>query len=208
MFMIEYFLPLLLLCVIQSGTPGPNNIMLTASGKNFGYVKTIPHMAGVIFGFLTLLIVMGLGLISVFTSYPIAQTILQILGSLYLLYLSYRIYFTYSSDNEDRSKPITFIESSLFQYVNPKGVMMAITTISIYTDYKNFEFIDSFLEGMVFVLLGFTISNTFSVLTWTSVGVFLNNFIKSKAAIRNFNGLMATLLVLTVIWINYEFYGS
>ena len=85
---------------------------------------------------------------------------------------------------------------------------MAITTISIYTDYKNFEFIDSFLEGMVFILLGFTISNTFSVLTWTSVGVFLNNFIKSKAAIRNFNGLMATLLVLTVIWINYEFYGS
>ena len=206
--MFEYFFPLLSLCIIQSGTPGPNNIMLTASGKNFGYVKTIPHMTGVVFGFLTLLIVMGLGLISVFTSYPIAQTILQFLGSLYLLYLSYRIYFTYSSDNEDRSKPITFIESSLFQYVNPKGVMMAITTISIYTDYKNFEFIDSFLEGMVFVLLGFTISNTFSVLTWTSVGVFLNNFIKSKAAIRNFNGLMATLLVLTVIWINYEFYGS
>ena len=206
--MFEYFFPLLLLCIIQSGAPGPNNIMLTASGKNFGYVKTIPHMTGVVFGFLTLLIVMGLGLISIFTNYPIAQTILQILGSLYLLYLSYRIYFTYSSDNEDRSKPITFIESSLFQYVNPKGVMMAITTISIYTDYKNFEFIDSFLEGMVFVLLGFTISNTFSVLTWTSVGVFLNNFIKSKAAIRNFNGLMATLLVLTVIWINYEFYGS
>ena len=94
--MIEYFFPLLLLCVIQSGPPGPNNIMLTASGKNFGYVKTIPHMAGVIFGFLTLLIVMGLGLISIFTSYPVAQTILQILGSLYLLYLSYRIYFTYS----------------------------------------------------------------------------------------------------------------
>ena len=152
--MIEYFFPLLLLCVIQSGTPGPNNIMLTASGKNFGYVKTIPHMAGVVFGFLTLLIVMGLGLISIFTSYPIAQTILQILGSLYLLYLSYRIYFTYSSDNDDRSKPITFIESSLFQYVNPKGVMMAITTISIYTDYKNFEFIDSFLEGMVYVPAG------------------------------------------------------
>ena len=199
---------LCLFMFVTSCSPGPNNIVASYSGFNFGIIKTIPHMTGVVFGFLTLLIVMGLGLISVFTSYPIAQTILQILGSLYLLYLSYRIYFTYSSDNEDRSKPITFIESSLFQYVNPKGVMMAITTISIYTDYKNFEFIDSFLEGMVFVLLGFTISNTFSVLTWTSVGVFLNNFIKSKAAIRNFNGLMATLLVLTVIWINYEFYGS
>ena len=69
--MFEYFFPLLLLCIIKSGTPGPNNIMLTASGKNFGYVKTIPHMTGVVFGFLTLLIVMGLGLISVFTSYPV-----------------------------------------------------------------------------------------------------------------------------------------
>ena len=140
---IEVIFALFIFAFVASITPGPNNIMLTASGKNFGYLKTIPHMTGVVFGFLTLLIVMGLGLISVFTSYPIAQTILQILGSLYLLYLSYRIYFTYSSDNEDRSKPITFIESSLFQYVNPKGVMMAITTISIYTDYKNFEFIDS-----------------------------------------------------------------
>ena len=64
--MIEYFLPLLLLCVIQSGTPGPNNIMLTASGKNFGYIRTVPHMAGVVIGFLSLLLVLSLGLISVF----------------------------------------------------------------------------------------------------------------------------------------------
>ena len=95
--MIEYFLPLLLLCVIQSGTPGPNNIMLTASGKNFGYLKTIPHMAGVVIGFLSLLIVLSLGLISIFITYPLFQTILQIVGSIYLLYLSYRIYNSYNS---------------------------------------------------------------------------------------------------------------
>tara|TARA_B100000073_G_scaffold336252_1_gene330840 strand:+ start:1390 stop:2010 length:621 start_codon:yes stop_codon:yes gene_type:complete len=206
--MIEYFLPLLLLCVIQSGTPGPNNIMLTASGKNFGYIKTVPHMAGVVIGFLSLLLVLSLGLISVFKNYPIAQTILQILGSIYLLYLSYRIYFSFSSNNNTRTKPITFLESSLFQYVNPKGVMMAITTISIYTDFKNFTFISNFVEGMIFILIAFTISNVFAVLTWTSVGVFLNNFIKSEKSIKSFNGLMAILLVLTVIWINYEFYGT
>lgn len=206
--MIEYFLPLLLLCVIQSGTPGPNNIMLTASGKNFGYIRTVPHMAGVVIGFLSLLLVLSLGLISVFKNYPIAQTILQILGSIYLLYLSYRIYFSFSSNNNIRTKPITFLESSLFQYVNPKGVMMAITTISIYTDFKNFTFISNFVEGMIFILIAFTISNVFAVLTWTSVGVFLNNFIKSEKSIKSFNGLMAILLVLTVIWINYEFYGT
>ena len=206
--MIEYFLPLLLLCVIQSGTPGPNNIMLTASGKNFGYIRTVPHMAGVVIGFLSLLLVLSLGLISVFKNYPIAQTILQILGSIYLLYLSYRIYFSFSSNNNTRTKPITFLESSLFQYVNPKGVMMAITTISIYTDFKNFTFISNFVEGMIFILIAFTISNVFAVLTWTSVGVFLNNFIRSEKSIKSFNGLMAILLVLTVIWINYEFYGT
>ena len=206
--MIEYFFPLLLLCVIQSGTPGPNNIMLTASGRNFGYFRSIPHMAGVVFGFLSLLIVLSLGLITIFNNFPFIQTLLQILGSLYLLYLSYRIYFSYNAEDQSRSKPITFMESSLFQYVNPKGVMMAVTTISIYTDFKNFEFIDSFTNGMIWILIAFTISNIFAVLTWTTVGVFLNNFIKSDKAINQFNGFMATLLVLTVIWINYEFYGS
>ena len=206
--MIEYFFPLLLLCVIQSGTPGPNNIMLTASGRNFGYFGSIPHMSGVVFGFLSLLIVLSLGLITIFNNFPFIQTLLQILGSLYLLYLSYRIYFSYNAEDQSRSKPITFWESSLFQYVNPKGVMMAVTTISIYTDFKNFEFIDSFMNGMIWILIAFTISNIFAVLTWTTIGVFLNNFIKSDKAINRFNGFMATLLVLTVIWINYEFYGS
>ena len=85
---------------------------------------------------------------------------------------------------------------------------MAVTTISIYTDFKNFEFIDSFMNGMIWILIAFTISNIFAVLTWTTIGVFINNFIKSDKAINQFNGFMATLLVLTVIWINYEFYGS
>ena len=86
--------------------------------------------------------------------------------------------------------------------------MMAITTISIYTDFKSFTFINTFIEGMIFILIAFTISNVFAVLTWTSVGVFLNNFIKSERSIKTFNGFMAILLVLTVIWINYEFYGT
>ena len=86
--------------------------------------------------------------------------------------------------------------------------MMAITTISIYTDFKSFAFINTFIEGMILILIAFTISNVFAVLTWTSVGVFLNNFIKSKRSIKTFNGFMAILLVLTVLWINYEFYAT
>ena len=196
--MLEYFLPLLTLCMIQSGTPGPNNIMLTASGKNFGYIKTIPHMLGVVLGFLTLLAVLSLGLITIFNQYPIVQTVLKYIGACYLLYLAYRIY---SSDNKDdslKSRPLTFIEVTLFQYVNPKGIMMGITTISIYTDFNKYEFIDSFTEGMMFIFLSYTIVNIIAVVGWTAVGVTLDNFIKSKKAIKRFNTTMAILLVLTI----------
>ena len=202
--MIEYFIPLLILCIVQSGTPGPNNIMLTASGKNFGYIKTIPHMLGVVLGFLSLIIVFGLGLTVIFSKYPIIQFILRIVGSIYLLYLSYRIYTSVNTEDLSKSKPITFMESSLFQYVNPKGVMMAITTISIYTDHINFKFINSFNEGMIYILIAFTISNIIAVITWTSVGVFIAQFIKSASGIKIFNALMAFLLVLTIIWINLD----
>ena len=202
--MIEYFIPLLILCIVQSGTPGPNNIMLTASGKNFGYIKSIPHMLGVVIGFLSLIIVFGLGLTVIFSKYPIIQFVLRIVGSIYLLYLSYRIYSSVNTEDLSKSKPITFMESSLFQYVNPKGVMMAITTISIYTDHINFKFISSFNEGMIYILIAFTISNIIAVITWTSVGVFIGQFIKSARGIRVFNALMAFLLVLTIIWINLD----
>jgi len=202
--MIEYFIPLLILCIVQSGTPGPNNIMLTASGKNFGYIKSIPHMLGVVLGFLSLIIVFGLGLTVIFSKYPIIQFVLRIVGSIYLLYLSYRIYSSVNTEDLSKSKPITFMESSLFQYVNPKGVMMAITTISIYTDHINFKFISSFNEGMIYILIAFTISNIIAVTTWTSVGVFIGQFIKSARGIRVFNALMAFLLVLTIIWINLD----
>ena len=202
--MIEYFIPLLILCIVQSGTPGPNNIMLTASGKNFGYIKSIPHMLGVVLGFLSLIIVFGLGLTVIFSKYPIIQFVLRIVGSIYLLYLSYRIYSSVNTEDLSKSKPITFMESSLFQYVNPNGVMMAITTISIYTDHINFKFISSFNEGMIYILIAFTISNIIAVITWTSVGVFIGQFIKSARGIKIFNALMAFLLVLTIIWINLD----
>ncbi len=202
--MIEYFIPLLILCIVQSGTPGPNNIMLTASGKNFGYIKTIPHMLGVVLGFLSLIVVFGLGLTVIFSKYPIIQFILRIVGSIYLLYLSYRIYTSVNTEDLSKSKPITFMESSLFQYVNPKGVMMAITTISIYTDHVNFKYISSFNEGMIYILIAFTISNIIAVITWTSVGVFIGQFIKSVRSIKIFNALMAFFLVLTIIWINLD----
>ena len=196
--MIEYFVPLLTLCMIQSGTPGPNNIMLTASGKNFGFIKTIPHMLGVVLGYLTLLTVLSLGLITIFDQYPIVQEILKYIGACYLLYLAYRIYSSDNKSDSSKSRPLTFIEVTLFQYVNPKGIMMGITTISIYTDFYQYDFIDSYIEGMMFIFLSYTIVNAIAVVGWTAVGVSLDNFIKSTKAIKRFNAIMAILLVLTI----------
>ena len=203
--MIEYFVPLLTLCMIQSGTPGPNNIMLTASGKNFGFIKTIPHMLGVVLGYLTLLTVLSLGLITIFDQYPIVQEILKYIGACYLLYLAYRIYSSDNKSDSSKSRPLTFIEVTLFQYVNPKGIMMGITTISIYTDFYQYEFIDSYIEGMMFIFLSYTIVNAIAVVGWTAVGVSLDNFIKSTKAIKRFNAIMAILLVLTIGFIFSDF---
>ena len=172
--------------------------MLTASGKNFGFIKTIPHMLGVVLGYLTLLTVLSLGLITIFDQYPIVQEILKYIGACYLLYLAYRIYSSDNKSDSSKSRPLTFIEVTLFQYVNPKGIMMGITTISIYTDFYQYEFIDSYIEGMMFIFLSYTIVNAIAVVGWTAVGVSLDSFIKSTKAIKRFNTIMAILLVLTI----------
>ena len=127
-----------------------------------------------------------------------AEKILKFIGSCYLLYLAYRIYKSDLSDDKNISKPITFIESLLFQFVNPKGVMMAISIISIYSNYENFTFISSYIAGVILILLSCLITNLISVISWTLIGIFLENFIKSSAAIKKFNLFMSGLLVLTI----------
>ena len=196
--MLEYLIPLILTCLIVSGTPGPNNIMLTASGRNFGFVKTIPHALGIVTGVQLLIISLSLGLIVLFNEYPYIQEILKFIGSCYLVYLAYRIYTSNLSDDKNTPKPITFIESLLFQFVNPKGVMMAISIISIYSNFENFIFIDSYKAGVVLILLSCLVTNLFSVIFWTLIGIFLENLIKSSKAIKIFNISMSSLLVLTI----------
>ena len=172
--------------------------MLTASGRNFGFVKTIPHALGIVAGVQLLIISLSLGLIALFNEYPYIQEILKFIGSCYLVYLAYRIYTSNLSDDKNTPKPITFIESLLFQFVNPKGVMMAISIISIYSNFENFIFIDSYKAGVILILLSCLVTNLFSVISWTLIGIFLENLIKSSKAIKIFNISMSSLLVLTI----------
>ena len=124
-------LPLMTYCFVMSSTPGPNNVMLTASGANFGYRGALPQILGVNAGSFVQTYLTCLGLGAVFTAYPAAHTALRLAGSLYLLYLAWQI--TGSSVGEARMpRPVSFAQGALFQAVNPKSWVKAVTLASVF----------------------------------------------------------------------------
>ena len=129
-------------------TPGPNNAVASFSGFNFGIKKTIPLILGVWLGYSILVILINFVLISTFIKYPIIQEVIRILGTFFLIYLAYKISFSSSSKEDKKINPVKFIETFLFQFLNPKGVMAAITLIS------KFVIENDFINGAVLSLDG------------------------------------------------------
>ena len=117
---------------VTAYTPGPNNVVASYSGFNFGIKKTIPHILGVTLGFTSLVLFLSIGLINVFKLFPIIQIVIRYLGTLFLIYLAYKIAFSTSSNETQKENPVKFIETFLFQYLNPKGVTVAIIVVSTY----------------------------------------------------------------------------
>ena len=115
---------------VTAYTPGPNNVVASYSGFNFGIKKTIPHILGVTLGFTSLVIFLSIGLINVFKLFPIIQIVIRYLGTLFLIYLAYKIAFSTFSNETQKENPVKFIETFLFQYLNPKGVTVAIIAVS------------------------------------------------------------------------------
>ena len=124
---------------VTAYTPGPNNVVASYSGFNFGITKTIPHILGVTLGFTSLVLFLSIGLINVFKLFPIIQVVIRYLGTIFLIYLAYKIAFSESSNDTKRVNPVKFIETFLFQYLNPKGVTVAIIVVSTYVELgKNY----------------------------------------------------------------------
>ena len=119
---------------VTAYTPGPNNVVASYSGFNFGIKKTIPHILGVTLGFTSLVIFLSIGLVNVFKLFPIIQVVMRYLGTLFLFYLSYKIAFSEVSNETKKENPVKFIETFLFQYLNPKGVTVAIIVVSTYLE--------------------------------------------------------------------------
>ena len=176
-------------------TPGPNNIMLTASGVNFGFVRTIPHMFGIGAGFMALLVAVGLGIGAVFAAAPELQTLLKVVGAAYILWLAWRVANAgnVGDDPDQRSRPMTFWEAAAFQWVNPKAWVMAIGAMSVYVRP------DHAAADIIMVTLVFGLVNVPSVGTWAAFGHALRNALRDPAKVRIFNVAMALLLVASVL---------
>ena len=118
---------------VMSFTPGPNNILLAASGVNFGFVRSIPHILGVKFGFVALLAACALGLGLLFTTYPVAQTALKISGAAYMLWLAWKVANAGSASGASAgNRPISFLQATAFQWVNPKGIVAAVAAVALF----------------------------------------------------------------------------
>ena len=173
--------------------PGPNNAVASYSAFNFGIRKTIPVILGVGFGYTTLVILLIYVLISVFEKYPYLTEIIRILGSIFLLYLAYKISFSKKDEKSKNQNPVKFYETFFFQFINPKGVMAAIVLISKFVNHENY------INSSIAVIIVCAITAFLSITTWAFLGKFLRKFATNNEFIKRFNYVMSILLVGCVI---------
>ena len=201
---LELLAGLAMFSFVSSITPGPNNLMLMASGANFGFLRTIPHLLGVGVGFVLMTLIVGAGLSQVFDRYPVSYTILKGVSVFYLLYLAWKIAtaapvrygrFGVQPDSGNPEKrtgtPISFFQAALFQWVNPKAWAMALTALSVYNP-------SSSLTGVGLVALVFGLINLPCVSTWTILGQQIRRWLTNNLRLRLFNWTMAAMLVLSL----------
>lgn len=174
-------------------TPGPNNAVASYSAFNFGFKKTIPLIMGVGLGYTTLVILINFVLISIFKTYPIIQEIIRILGTVFLVYLAYKIATSSASNNEKKTNPVTFYDTFVFQFINPKGVMAATTLISKFVDQ------DNYISTSVMVIIVCSLTAFSSITAWTFLGKFLRKFATNNSFIKRFNYVMSVLILVCII---------
>ncbi len=175
-------------------TPGPNNLLSSYSGFNFGIKKTLPLIYGVTFGFPILVIVINSGLIIFFKKFPALQEIIKILGSIFILYFAYKIALSKSNAEQEIKNPAKFINMLFFQFINPKAVLFAIIVVSTFINTK-----ENFIRDTI-IVLSVAISFSFvSIFSWCLLGKFLRKFATNKKFIQAFNYVMSFLLIVCVI---------
>lgn len=179
---------------VTSATPGPNTLMLLASGVNYGFRRTVPHMLGIGFGFLALLLCVGFGLGALLQQMPSVFLALKIAGGAYLLYLAWRIAISRSISKSGKAgaRPLNFVEAAAFQWVNPKAWAISVVAMATYTNAAN-AILSTILVGVVFFLV-----NLPSASIWTMFGSLLREWLSHPTRLKVFNISMAVLLVVSL----------
>lgn len=186
---------LLLFVTVTLITPGPNNAMLMASGLTYGFRRGLPHLLGVALGFGAMVFAVGLGLGAVLAAFPVAYVILKYAGAAYLLFLAWRIATaepTFSTASPV-ARPMTFVQAAAFQWLNPKGWVMAVGAVSTYAAVAPFPFNMALIAGL-FATLGLI-----SSAVWLGFGHGLRQVLTDARAVRAVNIVMALLLVASVL---------
>ncbi|WP_029587453.1 LysE family translocator [Bradyrhizobium sp. URHD0069] len=188
------FIAFVMFALVMFFTPGPNNIMLLSSGLTYGFRRTLPHMAGITIGFAFMVAAVGLGLGTIFIAYPMLQTVLKYAGAAYLIYLAAVIAMAgpAASGQDNQRGPMTFWGAAMFQWVNAKGWVMVIGTITAYAAIAAFPWNIMIQTGVSLVM------GTVSTVAWALFGSALRPLLTSERAVRAFNIVMAVLLLASL----------
>lgn len=181
---------------VMSITPGPNNLMLMASGANFGWKRTIPHMLGVSLGFVVMTIVIGAGLIQVFDAFPVIYTVLKVMSVAFLIYLAFKIATAAPPPKQTdtaQGTPMTLVQAMLFQWINPKALTMSLSAISAFAPQG------SGIWGVIMVATVFGVINLPSINFWILLGTQLRRILNVPWKLRAFN-IAAALLLLASLY--------
>lgn len=190
----ETLLALTAFAFVTSISPGPSNFMLLTSGANFGYLRTFPQVLGITIGFTSLLLAVGFGLGALLAAFPPLNVGLKALGGAYLLYLAWRIAMSRALGQADKAgeRPLTFFESAAFQWINPKGWVVALGAMATYTSSE------APIMSVALICVTFALVNLPTVSVWAGFGVIVRRLLSDPARLRWFNITMGILLAATL----------
>jgi threonine/homoserine/homoserine lactone efflux protein len=188
------FIAFVVFAAVMFFTPGPNNVMLLSSGLNYGFRRTLPHVAGIVIGFAFMVGAVGLGLGTIFITYPVLQTVLKYAGAAYLVYLAAAIAMSgpVASAQDNARGPMTFWGAAMFQWVNVKGWVMVIGTITAYAAIASFPW-NILIQVVISLWMG-----AMSCVAWALFGSALRPWLTSPRVVRVFNIVMAILLLASL----------
>lgn len=192
---IDQILSLSIFIAVMSGTPGPNNVLLMASGVNFGFRRTLPHVAGIVFGCQIMLLAAAAGLHQLLQVVPQAMLALRVFGVLFLMYMAWMLASAGGTSREgaQAARPIGFWKAALFQWANPKVWLMCAGMVAAWVEPARL------VETTGYASLIFWILSVPLLLAWVAGGTLLQGWLNDVRRLTRFNRCMAALLLLSVV---------